>query len=114
MIIEQILVTQMAVFCYLVADEVSHEGILIDPAGDFDRIFRQVDKYGVNVKWVLNTHGHPDHTSGNGEVMKRTGAPLLIHEDDLKYLGGITVDRYERYNPEKSENMPVQYLQDNA
>ena len=33
MIIEQILVTNMAVFCYLIADENTLEGVLIDPAG---------------------------------------------------------------------------------
>ena len=41
MIIEQILVTNMAVFCYLVGDETTGEAALIDPAGDFDIIFEK-------------------------------------------------------------------------
>jgi len=87
MIIEQVLVTNMAVFCYLVVDEKTKSGVLIDPAGDFSRIFEAVDRHGAEIKYVINTHGHPDHTSGNDHVMKKTGAPLLIHGNDLKFLG---------------------------
>lgn len=90
MIIEQILVTNMAVFCYLVADDKIKEGVLIDPAGDHDKIFPLVEKHGIKVKYIINTHGHFDHTAGNDFAMKKTGAPLLIHEGDLKKLGSLT------------------------
>ena len=89
MIIEQVLVTGMAVFCYLVVDESTKEAILIDPAGDFDAIYAKVDKHNAKVRYVLNTHGHYDHTSGNDHVMKRSGAKLLIHSMDLRYLSGV-------------------------
>ena|GEM_PF-4272396 len=49
MIIEQILVTHMAVFCYLVADEKTREGVLIDPAGDHEAIESVVAKHGITV-----------------------------------------------------------------
>ncbi len=39
MIIEQIQVTGMAVFCYIIGDEKTGEAALIDPAGDFNLIF---------------------------------------------------------------------------
>ena len=90
MIVEQILVTGMAVFCYLVADEKTREGVLIDPAGDHDRIFGVVDKLGITVKYVINTHGHFDHTAGNEAAIKRTGARLLIHAADVRKLGNLT------------------------
>ena len=89
MIIEQILVTNMAVFCYLIADEVTKEAALIDPAGDFDKIFKEINKHEAKVKWVINTHGHFDHTSGNKYIIEKTGAPLLIHEKDVNKLGSI-------------------------
>lgn len=93
MIIEQILVTGMAVFCYLVVDETTKEAVLIDPAGDFDSIYSQVDKHHATVKYVINTHGHYDHTSGNDHVMKRSGAQLLIHKNDIRYIRGF--DKYD-------------------
>ena len=96
MIIEQILVTGMAVFCYLVADEKTKEGVLIDPAGDFEKIFRKVEEHGVKIKYIINTHGHFDHTSGNKYVAEKTGAPILIHEDDVKKLGGLATKIFSK------------------
>ena len=90
MIIEQILVTSMAVFCYLVADKKTKEGVLIDPAGDLDRVFSIVNKHAVTIKYVINTHGHFDHTSGYESVVQKTGAQLLIHEKDRKNLTSLT------------------------
>jgi len=111
-IIEQILVTGMSVFCYLVADETTKEGILIDPAGDFDKIFRKVNQHGITVKWIINTHGHFDHTSGNNYVMKKTGAQLLIHEYDLPKLSTISNRLLSRFLGGKTSPEPYAYLKD--
>ena len=96
MIIEQILVTNMAVFCYLVADKPKGEGVLIDPAGDHDAIFGAVSRHGVSIKYIINTHGHFDHTAGNDIAMKKTGAPLLIHGGDIQKLAGLTSRFFSR------------------
>jgi len=62
--------------CYLVYDEAAKTGFLIDP-GLFDkRIAAEIEKNGIRVKNIINTHGHPDHTSGNAGF----GYPVLIHE----------------------------------
>lgn len=90
MIIKQILVTGMAVFCYLIMDENSREGILIDPAGDFDLINKKIDKHSAAIKYIVNTHGHYDHTSGNDYFIKKTGGILLIHEMDFPMLSSFS------------------------
>src|SRR4030042_6148638 len=107
MIIEQILVTPMAVFCYLVADENVREGVLIDPAGDHDAIAGAVDRHGVTITYIINTHGHFDHTAGNDYWMKRTGAPLLIHEADIRKLGSLTTRFFSRTMGGKQSPMPA-------
>ncbi len=84
MIIEQILVTNMAVFCYLITSGKSSEGILIDPAGDFERIFQKIDLHDVKIKYIVNTHCHWDHASGNEYVNEKTGAQILVHEKELQ------------------------------
>ncbi len=112
MIIEQMLVTQMAVFCYLVADEKSGEGVLIDPAGELDRIFAAVKKHGVTVRYIINTHGHFDHTSGNEEALRRTGAKLLIHEADVSKLGSLTSRFFSRTMGGKTSPKPEGALHD--
>lgn len=96
MIIEQILVTHMAVFCYLVADEVEKEGVLIDPAGDHEKIEAAVARRGVTIKYIINTHGHFDHTSGNDYWVQKTGAQLLMHEADVAKLGSLTSRFFSR------------------
>ena len=112
MIIEQILVTPMAVFCYLVADRPGGEGILIDPAGDFDKIFKEVEKHTVTITKVVNTHGHFDHTAGNDYVIKKTGAQLLIHEADSPKLGSIINKVLSRFVGGKGSPRPLVYLRD--
>lgn len=78
----------MVVFCYLVVDDATGEAVLIDPAGDFDKITEKINSHEAKVKYIVNTHGHPDHTSGNVQAMKLTGADLMIHEKDLFMLRG--------------------------
>ena len=38
-----------------------------------------------DVDLILNTHGHYDHTGGNGEMVAASGAKLWIHEADARY-----------------------------
>ena len=92
MFVEQILVTDMVVFCYLVVDEVTGKAVLIDPAGDFDRISKKIKQHKAEVVHIINTHGHPDHTMGNAEAVKLTGAKVLIHKEDVFMLRGTNYD----------------------
>ncbi|MBN2160884.1 MAG: MBL fold metallo-hydrolase [Spirochaetes bacterium] len=112
MTIDQIMVTHMAVFCYLVADESSGEAVLIDPAGDHDIIFGAVERRGANVRYVINTHGHFDHTSGNDYAVKRTGAQLLIHEADVRKLGSLTSRFFSRTMGGKTSPPPGMTITD--
>jgi len=87
MVIEQIKVGQMAVFCYLLGDEETKDAVLVDPSSDFEKINSAIDKYQFNITKIINTHGHFDHIGGNRYYIKKTGAKLLIHEDDYYFLG---------------------------
>jgi hydroxyacylglutathione hydrolase len=83
--IEQIIVGHMAVFCYLVYDENTKDAILIDPAGNEDHLLRLLRDKGLTLRYIVNTHGHPDHTCGNNRLSKETGAPVVMHalDDDF-------------------------------
>ena len=80
--IVQTLVGHMEVFCYLVYDEESGDGILIDPAGDENRLLELLKEKGVKLRYIVNTHGHADHTCGNERLRRQTGALIVMHSLD--------------------------------
>lgn len=86
MVIKQMQVGHMAVFAYIVGDEESGEGLVIDPAADTDRILSEATAAGLTIKYIVNTHAHVDHTSGNADMKEKTGAELIIHRDDADML----------------------------
>ena len=92
MIIEQLTVGEMEVFCYLVACEETREAAAIDPAGDKDdieKIISVLEEKNLHLAYIINTHGHADHTFGNQLLADRTGAKTVMHEldDDLFTTG---------------------------
>jgi len=84
--IEQMKVGFMDVFCYLVACPRTKEGLVIDPAGDEDRVVERIREKDLDLKYIVNTHGHPDHICGNAKVKALTGAKIIIHELDDQML----------------------------
>jgi glyoxylase-like metal-dependent hydrolase (beta-lactamase superfamily II) len=86
MIFESIDVGPLSVNCYIVGCEQSHEGIIVDPGGDVELIAALVQKHGLKVHTIINTHGHFDHVGGNGQLLAALGARLLIHQADAAML----------------------------
>lgn len=82
MIIKQLKVGYMAVFCYILGCEDTHKGLLIDPAGDEEHILETAQALGLTIDAVVNTHGHPDHSCGNRKIKEKTGAKLYMHAQD--------------------------------
>lgn len=76
--------------CYLIGCEEKREAAIIDPGFDnvkeAEKIMKIAEKEKLHIKYIINTHGHLDHISGNGIFKKMTGAPILIHEDDAPML----------------------------
>ncbi len=113
MIIEQVPVTRMAVFCYICIDESSRNAVLIDPAGDHEKIASRIKDSRAEIVSVINTHGHFDHTSGNDYWISKTGAPLMIHEKDAPKLRKMSNRVLSRAMGGKSSPAPVTLLKQN-
>jgi len=86
MFVKQMQVGQMAVFAYIVGDQSSGEGLVIDPAAEIERILSEASAAGLTITHIVNTHGHVDHISGNADMKERTGAQIIIHKDDASML----------------------------
>lgn len=86
MIFETIVVGELGVNCYLLADSDTKEGVVIDPGAEPERILAAVKNSGVKVLAVLNTHGHFDHIGGNRRVTEATGGKLMISKEDEPFL----------------------------
>jgi glyoxylase-like metal-dependent hydrolase (beta-lactamase superfamily II) len=87
MIIEQLEIGAFQIFCYILGCEETGEGIVVDPGGPADRILKVARDRGVNqIKYIVNTHCHVDHTAGNRAMYEATGAPIAIHEADAAGL----------------------------
>jgi len=86
MIFESIAVGPLSVNCYIVGCEQSREGIIIDPGGDVELIAALVQRYGLKIHTIINTHGHFDHVGGNSRLIASCGARLLIHQADAPML----------------------------
>jgi len=67
---------------YLVVDEGSLEAAIIDPGLASKRVLRALTLAGAKVTYILNTHGHADHTADDAPLKEATGAKLAIHEVD--------------------------------
>ncbi len=111
--IKQIRLAKMANFCYLVGDENSQTGALIDPAFESERILAEADGLGYKVTHLINTHGHSDHTAGNEAIISATGAKLLIHADDAGRLGKVLHRTFSRVLGGKGSPRADVLLQDN-
>ena len=74
--------------CYLLEDENTHAAAVVDPGDEADRILAQAKEDGVEIKLILLTHAHYDHTIGVAELHKALpDVPVYLHPDDAARLG---------------------------
>ena len=74
--------------CYFLQDEESGLLAIIDPGDDWERILQQVKKAEGEVKYILLTHGHYDHTTAVPDLVKALpGVQVYIHQADANGAG---------------------------
>jgi len=90
MVTKRFTVNPFAMNCYIYWDEQKKEGVIIDPGAYEDSEIEDILSYikinGIDIKLILNTHGHIDHILGNDWAKKTFNVPLMIHKDDLPLI----------------------------
>ncbi|MGB8650800.1 MAG: MBL fold metallo-hydrolase [Mycobacteriales bacterium] len=76
--------------CYLLRDTASGDTLLVDAAGDPERLLEALGD--GRLVGVVETHGHWDHQQALVDVVKATGAPVLATAEDARDLP-LTPDR---------------------
>ena len=86
MILKMLVVGPLQVNCYILGCERTKEAAVIDPGGDVDQILMALAQDNLRLVYIINTHGHFDHTGGNKGLKDATGAELLIHRADAPHI----------------------------
>lgn len=68
-------------FNYIIYSEKSKEAIFIDPL-NLDMTLPYAEKLGLNPKYLLNTHYHPDHMVHNKKFLEIPGTQQIILKDN--------------------------------
>lgn len=79
--------------CYIIFDEESKETMVIDPAGDVDKIVDMIKNIlKGNLKYIYLTHCHGDHIAGVTELKNQCGGKILIHRFDSEGLNNLSIN----------------------
>jgi len=77
--------------CSIIGDPRTLEAIVVDPGDEVERILGLLSRYKLQVKAIVSTHAHIDHVGGLAKLYQYTGAPVMMHSDDLPLYRGMEV-----------------------
>ncbi len=72
--------------CYILIDEIQKKAMVIDPAGNVDKIITILDNLGAKLEYIYLTHCHANHINGVNELKKERGGKVLIHRKGRENL----------------------------
>ena len=84
--VEPLIVGSLYSNCYIVWDDDVNEGVIIDPGDDADVILKRVQELGINIRYILATHGHFDHVGAVMPLKRELKAEFLAHKGDFFFL----------------------------
>ncbi len=89
MIVERIwAANELRNYHYVVACSETGEALVVDPL-DWRACLQRANERGWKITQIVNTHEHKDHTAGNAELVKATGARVLAHARAASMIGGV-------------------------
>jgi hydroxyacylglutathione hydrolase len=77
--------------CTLIGDPHTLEALVIDPGDEVTRIMDLISRHRLTVKAIISTHAHIDHVGGLSKLHKYTGAPVMMHREDIPLYQAMEV-----------------------
>jgi len=77
--------------CSIIGDPLTSEALVVDPGDEVTRILDLLGRRRLTVKAIVSTHAHIDHVGGLSKLHQYTGAPVLMHRDDLPLYQAMDV-----------------------
>jgi len=82
--IKKLIVGPLKTNCYIIFDEKTKKGVIIDPGAEAKKIIQKAK--GLDIVYILNTHGHFDHIGANREIKNFFRAKIAIGRQDAPML----------------------------
>jgi glyoxylase-like metal-dependent hydrolase (beta-lactamase superfamily II) len=89
MILESLTVGPFQENCYVVGDEGSGVGALIDPGDEAARIALAVEETNLEIASIIVTHAHIDHVGAVAALLDEYACPVLMHAEAEAMLAGL-------------------------
>jgi hydroxyacylglutathione hydrolase len=81
MILEMLTVSPFQENCYIVGDEASRVGAIIDPGDEAPRIAMAVEGTNLDIGSIIVTHAHIDHVGAVAALVDEYACPVLMHAE---------------------------------
>ncbi len=85
MIVKTIITGEIQENCYIVIEENTKKAFMVDPGDEGNKIADVVDSLGVELEFILLTHGHFDHVGAVEYIADKYKIPFYINEIDEKW-----------------------------
>lgn len=76
-------------FVYFLICSETKQTAVIDPS-EATPVLSFLQKQGLTLSLILNTHHHYDHVGGNAELVERYNCPVFCHKNDTERTPGAT------------------------
>lgn len=84
MIFKKLVVGPLATNCYIFGSKKTKELVVIDPGGNADTIIESIEEIDGKPIAVLLTHGHFDHTTKVGKILRYFQIPLMFNRKEYE------------------------------
>lgn len=86
MIIKTLIVGMLQENCYIVMNQNSNEGFIIDPGDEVGTISKKVEELGCDIKGILLTHGHMDHVGAVVGLKDKYNVPVYMNAKEYEFM----------------------------